>query len=140
MDLVIPGHRNSPTAHSAASCAGAQGRFWEMHDQIYAHQAEWSALAGGADAGHPERAMEGYAKAIGLDLASYDACMRTGEFDLQIRANGQEGVRLGVDLTPTLIIGQHVLPGGGSYDLIKAYVDTATREAAAAAKKAGAAK
>ncbi|HVZ49378.1 MAG TPA: thioredoxin domain-containing protein [Gemmatimonadaceae bacterium] len=136
LDFVIPGHKNSPIAHNAAWCAGAQGKFWEMHDQIYEHQTDWSDLVQGKDAGHPERTMQDYAKAVGVDMDKYNACMQNRDFELQIRANAQEGERLGINGTPTIIVGKHVLPAGSApYDMIKAYVDTATAEAKAAATK-----
>lgn len=132
IDFPLSAHKNTLFAHNAASCAGAQGKFWEMHDQLYYHQPDWSDLMSGKDSKHPEKTMAGYAKDIGLDMAKYDACMENGDFALQIRANEQEGERLGINGTPTVIIGKHMLPAGSPpYDMIKAYVDTATAEAKA---------
>ena len=37
-------HPNAAGAHLAAQCAGAQGKFWEMHDLLFERQDEWSAL------------------------------------------------------------------------------------------------
>ena len=37
-------HPNAAGAHFAAECAGAQGKFWEMHDLLFERQDEWSAL------------------------------------------------------------------------------------------------
>ena len=37
-------HPNAASAHIAAECAGAQGKFWEMHDLLFDHQDEWAAL------------------------------------------------------------------------------------------------
>ena len=37
-------HPNAASAHIAAQCAGAQGKFWEMHDLLFERQDEWSAL------------------------------------------------------------------------------------------------
>lgn len=133
LDFPLSVHKNTLFAHNAAACAGAQGKFWEMHDALYYHQPEWSDLVGGKDSGHPARSMAGYAKGLGIDMDKYDACMDSEPYALQIRANEQEGERLGVSGTPTLIIGRHMLPPGAPpYDMIKAYVDTATAEANAA--------
>ena len=142
LDFPLSAHKNTLFAHNAAWCAGAQGKFWEMHDALYYHQPDWSDLAGGKDAGHPVRTMAGYAKDVGLDMDKYNACMDKEDFALQIRANEQEGERLGVGGTPTIIIGKHMLPAGSPpYDVIVAYVDSATAEAkaekAAMAKSGG---
>ena len=37
-------HPNATAVHAAAECAGAQGKFWEMHDLLYEKQVEWSRL------------------------------------------------------------------------------------------------
>lgn len=37
-------HPNAAGAHFAAECAGAQGKFFEMHDLLFERQDEWSAL------------------------------------------------------------------------------------------------
>ena len=37
-------HPNAAGAHFAAECAGAQGKFWEMHDLLFERQDEWAAL------------------------------------------------------------------------------------------------
>lgn len=135
MDLVVSSHQNAPTAHNAAACAGAQDRFWEMHDELYRRQPEWSALLGGRESRNPERAMRGYARDIGLDLQAYDACMAARTFEPQIRANVEEGRRIGVGGTPTFLVGRRLLPTGvGSFDVLKAVVDSAIAEAQSAGR------
>jgi protein-disulfide isomerase len=37
-------HPNAGNASVVAICAGQQGKFWEMHDLLFARQAEWSNL------------------------------------------------------------------------------------------------
>jgi len=37
----LPMHKESPLAHEAALAAGDQGKFWEMHDLLFATQAKW---------------------------------------------------------------------------------------------------
>lgn len=129
-DFPLPSHAYSRYAALAAQCAGEQGKFWEMHDQIYYHQPDWSDLVGGKDAGNPVKAMRGYASGLGIDMDKYDACMQNGDYALQIRANEQEGERVGVTGTPTIIIGRRMLPGGAPpYDMIKATVDSVLAEA-----------
>jgi protein-disulfide isomerase len=37
-------HPNAGNASVAAICAGEQGKFWEMHDLLFARQQEWQNL------------------------------------------------------------------------------------------------
>ena len=56
-------------AAAAAEAAGAQGKFWEMHDRLFAHQADWVKLSA-ADFG---KLLDQYARDLGLDLKRFDA-------------------------------------------------------------------
>ena len=42
VNFPLTGHQKSPFAHLAGACANEQGKFWEMHDAIYANQSQWS--------------------------------------------------------------------------------------------------
>jgi protein-disulfide isomerase len=42
MDYPLPMHRNTWDASLAAACANDQGKFWEMHDVIFANQDRWN--------------------------------------------------------------------------------------------------
>lgn len=60
-------HKNAQLAAQASEAAGMQGKFWEMHDMLFAKQAEWSGL------GDPRATFGGYAKEIGLDEQKFVA-------------------------------------------------------------------
>lgn len=97
-DFPLPGHRYSRFSAHAAQCAGAQGKFFEMHDQLfYSHQ--WAQT--GKD---PSRLFRDLARAAGVDLAQYDQCMQSGQFAARIEFSRQEGDRLLVDGTPTFFV------------------------------------
>ena len=128
MDFPLNGHPGSMFAHNAAACANAQGKFWEMSDRIYTHQFEWSQLVTGKDM-NPPKVFERYARELGLDTKAFDACLDSHQFEPQVMANQQEGMRRVVEYTPTFFIGSHKVVGGQPYDVIKAVVDSATAEA-----------
>jgi hypothetical protein len=65
-DFPLEIHPNSPKAHMAAACAADQGKFWEMHDRVFAGQNDWNTRA----TRNPKGVFEGYAREIGLDGAS----------------------------------------------------------------------
>lgn len=94
-DFPLPMHKYSRFAAHAAQCAGAQGRFFEMHDQLFYHH-QWAQT--GKD---PSRLFRDLAKAAGVDLAAYDACMEAGRYAARIEFSRQEGDQLLVDGTPT---------------------------------------
>ncbi|HYC33676.1 MAG TPA: thioredoxin domain-containing protein [Gemmatimonadales bacterium] len=111
-------------AHSAA-CADEQGKYWPQHEKIYEGQGEW---ASSRDAGDNFRS---YAQANGLDLGKYDACMQAGKYAGRIQASYEEGVRLGVGSTPTLLVGDRLYQGRIDSDAIARLVDSLAPRAAA---------
>ena len=129
-DFPLTGiHANTLFAHLAAACANDQGKFWEMHDQLFANQPDWSTVA----TTNPRKVIEPYATAIGLDMAAYNTCMDEQKHLARIQANAKEGESRGVNSTPTLIVGSKVYPGGLPYDALKKLVDSLTAAAPALA-------
>jgi protein-disulfide isomerase len=94
-DFPLPIHKYSRFAAHAAQCAGAQGKYFEMHDQLFYHH-QWAQT--GKD---PSRLFRDFAKAAGVDLTAYDTCMREGRYAARIEFSRQEGDQLLVDGTPT---------------------------------------
>ena len=138
MDFPLPMHKNTWTAHVAGACAADQGKFWEMHDRLFAGQTEWN----GEATSNPVKVMRRYAGEVGLDVGKWEHCVTTQAPTGRIKANSAEGTRRQVGGTPTFIIGNKMLPAGPiPYDAFKAYVDSALAQspktpAAPAAKKA----
>jgi protein-disulfide isomerase len=133
IDFPLQGHPSTMFAHNAGACADAQQKFWEMHDKIFFGQPEWSAMANGRDMNAP-KILKRYAKEIGLDTEAFNTCLDTRQYEPNVRANYQEGERLGVGSTPTFIIGKRRVLGAQPYDVMKALVDSATMEAGGATK------
>ena len=92
LDFPLQQHTGTMFAHNAAACANAQGKFWEMQSRIYANQFEWSELARGRDM-NPPKIFKRYAKELGLDTQAFNNCFESRQFEPQIKANQQEGVR-----------------------------------------------
>lgn len=86
-------HLYAEQAAEAAEAAAAQGRFWPMHEQLFAHQA---ALA------LPD--LLGYAHGLGLDVSRIDAEVRRHAYGERIREDLNGGLRSGVRATPTFYI------------------------------------
>ena len=122
-DFPLPHFTNSVPASNAAACAGDQNKFWEMHDELFEGQPDWSGES------NPKGVFERYAKALGLDVDAWDACYDSQKHIPEINANRDEGLRRHVESTPTFVIGTKQIPGAIPYDMFKAYVDTAAMQA-----------
>jgi hypothetical protein len=121
-------HKSAFKAAQAASCAGEQGKFWEMHDRLFENQ----------------RALEPFtphAEAVGLDVPKFEACLASGKFDQEIRRDMGEARKAGVTGTPAFLIGRTepnstkvkvvaVLRGAKTFADFKADLDRLLEEAA----------
>ena len=117
-DFPLQQHPFARLAAHSAACADEQGKYWDQHQRIYEGQSEWSEAR---DAGPIFR---NYAKAVGLDLGRYDACMKAGKYAGRIQASYNEGVQVGVNSTPTLLIGDRLYKGRFDSDAIIKIVDS----------------
>ena len=111
-------HRWSRLAAHSAACANEQNKFWEQHEALYRTQGEWSPSG---DAGGIFRNL---AQQNGMDVGKYDECMRSLKFAGRIQASLDEGIRLGVNSTPSFRIGDRLYSGVQPYDKLKAVVDS----------------
>ena len=68
-DFPLPNHPQAPKAAEAAHCAGEQKKYWEMHDAMFANQRALEVPA-----------LKQTARAIGLDVATFDQCLDSGKW------------------------------------------------------------
>lgn len=100
-------HPNAVPAGEAARCAGDQGRYWQMHDTLFARQAEWSNLSS------PVARFNAYARDIGLDAGQFASCMSQAIHTAEIAAAGQAAINANIPATPTFVVnGQQVDSAG----------------------------
>ena len=125
MDFPLPMHPNSWDASFAAACANEQGKFWEMHDQIFATQDQWNGMV----TNRPKAVFSRLARAILLNEPQWEECYDSQKYKLNIAATMREGERRQVGSTPTFIIGDKLIPGALGFDQMKAYVDSAAARA-----------
>ena len=97
-------HPHAYQAAEAAEAAGAQGRFWEMHDLLFEHQDRL---------GTPD--LITYADALGLDLTRFVHDLETHAHAPRLREDFLSGVRSGVNGTPTFFV--NGVRHNGGYDL-----------------------
>ena len=122
-DLPAPEHPNALGKAHAARCAGEQGKFWEMHDRLFAEQ---PAPAGQDPMSH--------AQALGLDAGKFSECLSGDRYAENIRRSTVGAGRMGLNGTPAFLIGTvsedgdfvratKVFLGAVSYDSFKAMLD-----------------
>jgi protein-disulfide isomerase len=88
---VVSKHPRSRRLAEAAEAAALQGRFWEMHDAIYADQ-------GHLDDPH----LWQRAEALGLDLERFEADRRSEAVAARVDHDFRSGISAGVMKTPTM--------------------------------------
>ena len=116
-------HPRARAAAEAAEAAGAQGRFWEMHDRLFTHQLELS-----------DAELRGHAEAIGLDVGRFDRELREGVHSERVDDDYLSGLRSGVPSTPRFFVNGAIQLGSGS----RAELEEAISHELAAATRAAA--
>lgn len=94
-DYPLPAsmHPEAQNAAEAAECANEQGKFWEMHDLLYANQVTLG-----------EAAYKDFAKQLGLDTQKFDECLSSHKYADEVAADQKDGESYGVTGTPTFFI------------------------------------
>lgn len=86
-------HPQAFKAHEAANCAAEQGKYWEMHDRLFANQ---NALG--------LKDMPNHAQALKLDLPKFQQCLDSGKYAAKIRKDLADGQKAGVQGTPSFFV------------------------------------
>jgi protein-disulfide isomerase len=107
-------HKDAALAHRAALAANEQGKFWEMHDLIFANQERM-----GRDD------LIAHAKTLGLDMPRFLKDFDDSRFIAFVDRDLAEGTKLGVDGTPTFFINGTALVGAQPLDAFTAIIDKA---------------
>ena len=105
-------HANAMHAAEASVCAGAQGKFWEMHDALFANQA---ALA--------LEDLSKTAEGLKLDSAAFNTCMGSSATAALIDADVRAGEDAGIDGTPGMFVNGRFYNGALPYEQIAAIVE-----------------
>ncbi len=87
-------HKDAFKAAEAANCAGEQGKYWEMHDRMFANKNSLGL-----------EQLHGHAEAIGLALPSFKECLDSGRQAGEVRQDVADGQKAGVRGTPTFFLG-----------------------------------
>jgi protein-disulfide isomerase len=111
-------HPNAEAAHELAMCGAQQGKFWPLHDLLYAHQREWAEL------GDPQPYFRGLADSVGMSLDSFTRCRASGQIRQLIAAETRASFQAGVKSTPSFIVQGVVLAGAAPIDAFRPILDS----------------
>ncbi len=112
-------HDKAMITSEAAEAAGAQGKFWEMHNLLFARKEEWESLALEA---MPEQ-LNAYAEELDLDVEQFDQDMKEDTYVDKIQAQYEESIQLGLRGTPSFLFNNVQYPGGLSYEGLVAFME-----------------
>lgn len=112
-------HKNALSGSRAAEAAGRQGKYWDMYDLLFAHQAEWSL------AEDPLKSiLPAYAGQIGLDVDKFRADMVDPTLDDKITADRQTGNDLKITGTPSFFLNGKLIKNPTSIEDFKRIINT----------------
>jgi predicted DsbA family dithiol-disulfide isomerase len=113
-------HKDAPKAAEAAECARESGRFWEMHDRLFANAEKLSVSD-----------LKEHARAIGLDGGAFDACLDSGRQEPRWRRDLADAQSYGATGTPMFFINGRLVSGAQPFAVFARVID---EELAAAGK------
>lgn len=110
----------SVVAGNAAECANEQGKFWEMHDYLYANQPPESDTSM-----YTTDKLTQIAGKLGINTTQFQSCLDSKKYDKNVSDDLAAGQKAGVNGTPTTFINGVSIVGAVPYTQIKAEIDKA---------------
>ncbi len=118
--FIIFGER-SLRAAAAAEAAAQQGAFWQYHDRLF------EARATQDNAAFTDAGLRAIAVDLGLNLDAFEAAWNDRATTERVKAEWDEGRRLGVSSTPTVFVSGRKIEGALPYPIYKSAIDEALR-------------
>ncbi len=104
-------HPNAYLGAKASEAAAIQGKFWEMHDLLFANQKIWANMQ------TPENALTTYAETIGLDIEKFKQDLESKETEKRVDENIKAGNVARINSTPSLFLNGEKINNGNFEDL-----------------------
>jgi len=111
----LPFHQEAPAAHEAALAAHEQGKFWEMHDLLFANMQQFK----GADM---TELTTGYAQQLGLNVNKFKAYLESGKGKQIVKEDLELGAKVGARGTPNFFVNGVQLVGAKPYQDFEAEI------------------
>lgn len=113
-DFPLGFHQYAQKAAEAAECAGDQGKYWEMHDTLFANINSLTI-----------NDLKGYAADLGLNTADFNKCLDTGKYTSEVQADLADGSAAGVSGTPSFFINGVQIVGAQPYSAFQQAIEAA---------------
>ncbi len=113
-DFPLSFHPNAQKAAEASECAKDQDKFWEMHDLLFE-----SGVSGGV------ASFKQYAAQLGLNTATFNSCLDSGEKAAEVQADMRAGTAAGVRGTPGFIINGQLISGAQPFPAFQQAIEAA---------------
>ena len=110
-------HPNAALAAAAAEAANEQGKFWEMHDLLFARQRSWS------DNINVKGTFSDYAEELGLNKDTFSSAMGSDAVKDRIATDEASGNRLSISGTPTFFLNGEKLSVGATVEQFAKRID-----------------
>ncbi len=111
-------HPNAELAGQAAEAAGAQGKFWEMHDLLFRNQGALKMSD-----------LTARAKALDLDVSRFQRELKAEKYLEIVRADFKTGVQNGVFATPGIFVNGIRMNGATDFEALRSALERAAQQA-----------
>ena len=111
-------------AAEAAAAAGAQGKFWQMHDLLFANQRDLNPAS-----------YEKWAQQLGLNMSKFKADIASHKYEAKLKADAAYAASVGASGTPNFFINGRQLVGAQPFESFKPIIDQEIAKANALLKK-----
>lgn len=105
-------HPNAAKAAEAAGCANEQGKFWPMHDLLFANQQKLDVAS-----------LKQHAATLGLDAAKFEKCLDSGSRAAEVQKDASDAEKAGVQSTPAFFINGRPVVGAQPYEQFASIID-----------------
>lgn len=110
-------HANAEIAAKAAEASGKQGKFFDMHDLLFERQESWSKER------DPKDLFVSYAQELGLNVEQFKTDLDSEDAKNQVDADYRDGIKGGVNATPTFFVNGEIVVNPNGYEGLKAAID-----------------
>jgi protein-disulfide isomerase len=111
--LPLSMHPQALPAAEAAEAAREQGKFWQMHDRLFATQQQFA---------QPDH-FATLARELGLDMGRYQASIASGRGRARVNEDQAMAARAGISATPTMLVNGEKVEGAVPFEVLKAAID-----------------
>lgn len=118
-------HQKAHKAAEAAIAAGQEGKFWEMHKEIFSHQRNLGIIS-----------LKSYAKEIGTTNKKFLDELISGTYGWHVQGDLQEGIKMGVTKLPAFFINGKAFDGEPTLKNLSAHINSLLDKKKTPAKKA----